>query len=62
MKGFIGDRGYFKVDTLFNRQPVKFNQARSNVVRAFQRGKDSTSKRVLDNLKMVKGSIRKIVE
>ena len=62
MKGFIGDAGYFKVDTLFDRQPVKFNQGRSNVVRTSEGGKDSTSKRVLDNLKTVKGSIRKIVE
>ena len=62
MKGFIGDRGYLKVDTLFNRQPVKFNQGRSNVVGAFEGGEDSTSKRILDNLKAVKGSIRKVVE
>jgi hypothetical protein len=41
---------------------VKFNQGRGNVVRAFEGGENSTGKRVLDHLKAVKGSIRKVVE
>ena len=36
MKGFIGDRGNFKVDTLLNRKPMKFNKGRRDVVRAFE--------------------------
>ena len=32
------------------------------MVRAFEGGKDSTGKKVLDNLKAVKGSIRKVIE
>ena len=62
MKDFVGDRGNFIVDALFYRQPVKFNQGRSNVVRAFEGREDSTGKGVLDDLKAVDGSIRKVVK
>jgi len=46
----VGNGGYFKVDALFYRKPMKFNKSRSDVIRAFKREKDSTSKGILDML------------
>ena len=61
-KGFEGEGGDFKGDTLFDREPVKSAEGRSDVIASLVVRKDNASKRVLDSLKAVERSIREIVE
>ena len=61
-KGFKGEGGDFKGDTLFDREPVKSAEGRSDVITSFVVRKDNASKRVLDGLKAMERSVREIVE
>ena len=61
-KSFKGEGGDFKGDTLFDREPVKSAKGWRNVIASLVIGKDDASKRVLDGLKAVEGSVREIVK
>ena len=47
---------------MFDREPVKSAKGWRNVIASLVIGKDDASKRVLDGLKAVEGSVREIVE
>ena len=61
-KGFEGEGGDFEGDALFDGEPVKSAEGWGNVITSLIVRKDNTSKRVLDGLEAVEGSIWKIVE
>ena len=61
-KGFKGEGGDFKGDTLFDREPVKSAEGRSDVITSFVVRKDNASKGILDGLKAVERIFREIVE
>ena len=44
MKCFVDDGSNFEVNALFNREPMKFDKSRSDVIRTFYGGENGAGK------------------